>query len=97
MRRRVLRGCRVRVARSFAVEASLRNWMANTAHRRRRGGMAARRARSASSMRLIGFLSVRSPSESSGVIAAFRQGLGESGFVEGQNLAIAFRWAEGRL
>jgi putative tryptophan/tyrosine transport system substrate-binding protein len=29
-------------------------------------------------------------------VAAFRQGLGEAGFVEGQNLAIAFRWAEGR-
>ena len=47
------------------------------------------------SMQVIGFLSSRSPSESSGVVAAFRQGLGESGFVEGQNLAIAFRWAEG--
>jgi putative ABC transport system substrate-binding protein len=46
-------------------------------------------------MPVIGFLSSRSPSESSGVVAAFRQGLGESGFVEGQNLAIAFRWAEG--
>jgi len=43
----------------------------------------------------IGFLSSRSPGESSGVVAAFRQGLGESGFVEGQNLTIAFRWAEG--
>jgi putative ABC transport system substrate-binding protein len=49
----------------------------------------------ASTTPFIGFLSSRSPSESSGVIAAFRQGLGESGFVEGQNLAIAFRWAEG--
>ena len=46
-------------------------------------------------MRTIGFLSSRSPSESSGVVAAFREGLGESGFVEGQNVAIAFRWAEG--
>jgi len=46
-------------------------------------------------MRVIGFLSSRSPSESSGVVAAFRQGLGESGFVEGQNLAIAFSWADG--
>ena len=46
-------------------------------------------------MPVIGFLSSRSPSESSDVVAAFRQGLGESGFVEGQNLAIAFRWAEG--
>jgi putative ABC transport system substrate-binding protein len=47
------------------------------------------------STRVIGFLSSRSPNESSGVVAAFRKGLDESGFVEGQNLAIAFRWAEG--
>jgi putative ABC transport system substrate-binding protein len=46
-------------------------------------------------MPLIGFLSSRSPGESAGVVNAFRQGLRESGFVEGQNLAIAFRWAEG--
>jgi putative tryptophan/tyrosine transport system substrate-binding protein len=45
---------------------------------------------------LIGFLSSRSPGESAGVVAAFRQGLREAGFIEGQNLAIAFRWAEGR-
>jgi putative tryptophan/tyrosine transport system substrate-binding protein len=45
--------------------------------------------------REIGFLSSRSPGESSGVVAAFRQGLSESGFVEGENLTIAFRWAEG--
>jgi ABC-type uncharacterized transport system substrate-binding protein len=45
--------------------------------------------------RTIGFLSSRSPGESSGVVTAFRQGLEESGFVEGQNVAIAFRWAEG--
>jgi putative ABC transport system substrate-binding protein len=47
-------------------------------------------------MPVIGFLSSRSPGESAGLVAAFRQGLGESGFVEGQNLVIAFRWAEGR-
>ena len=35
------------------------------------------------------------PQRSTGVVAAFRQGLGEMGFVEGRNLAIAFRWAEG--
>jgi len=44
----------------------------------------------------IGFLSSRSPDESVGVVAAFREGLNETGFVEGQNLTIAFRWAEGR-
>ena len=46
-------------------------------------------------MPVIGFLSSRSPGDSAGVVAAFRQGLGESGFVEGQNVVIAFRWAEG--
>ena len=44
---------------------------------------------------VIGFLSSRSPGESAGLVTAFRQGLRESGFVEGQNLGIAFRWAEG--
>ena len=44
---------------------------------------------------VIGFLSSRSPGESAALVAAFRQGLRESGFVEGQNLGIAFRWAEG--
>src|SRR5262245_47617492 len=47
-------------------------------------------------MPVIGFLSSRSPGESAGVVAAFRQGLREVGLIEGQNLAIAFRWAEGR-
>jgi putative ABC transport system substrate-binding protein len=47
-------------------------------------------------MPVIGFLSSRSPGESAGVVAAFRHGLGEAGFVEGQNVLIAFRWAEGR-
>jgi putative tryptophan/tyrosine transport system substrate-binding protein len=46
-------------------------------------------------MPVIGFLSSRSPGESASVVAAFREGLRESGFVEGQNLVIAFRWAEG--
>ena len=45
---------------------------------------------------LIGFLSSRAPGESAGVVAAFRDGLREQGFAEGQNLTIAFRWAEGR-
>jgi putative tryptophan/tyrosine transport system substrate-binding protein len=48
-----------------------------------------------SAMPVIGFLSSRSPGESSGVVAAFRRGLSEAGFVEGQNTMIAFRWAEG--
>jgi putative tryptophan/tyrosine transport system substrate-binding protein len=49
-----------------------------------------------SAMPVIGFLSSRSPGESDGVVASFRQGLGEAGFVEGQNVVTAFRWAAGR-
>jgi putative ABC transport system substrate-binding protein len=52
-------------------------------------------ARAQQQVPLIGFLSSRSPGESAGVVAAFRDGLREMGFVEGRNLAIAFRWAEG--
>jgi putative ABC transport system substrate-binding protein len=44
----------------------------------------------------IGFLSSRSPGEAAGVVAAFRQGLREIGFVEGRNLAIDYRWADGQ-
>ena len=46
-------------------------------------------------MSVIGWLSAGSPSLSAGV-AAFREGLNETGYVEGQNLAIEYRWAKGR-
>jgi putative ABC transport system substrate-binding protein len=49
-----------------------------------------------SAMPLIGFLSSRSPGESASVLAAFRQGLNEAGYHEGQNVAIEFHWAEGQ-
>jgi putative ABC transport system substrate-binding protein len=42
----------------------------------------------------IGYLSTRSPGEAKYVTDAFTQGLNESGYVEGRNLAIEFRWAE---
>jgi putative ABC transport system substrate-binding protein len=47
-------------------------------------------------MPVIGYLNSRSPGESAPAVAAFRQGLGETGYVEGQNVAIEFRWAEFR-
>jgi putative ABC transport system substrate-binding protein len=46
-------------------------------------------------MSVIGFVSSRSSGESAVQVAAFREGLSEKGFAEGNNLAIAFRWAEG--
>jgi putative ABC transport system substrate-binding protein len=44
----------------------------------------------------IGFLSTGSPSEADPRLAVFRQGLRELGHVEGRNIAIEYRWAEGR-
>ena len=47
-------------------------------------------------MPVIGWLSSVSPGPSAHFVAAFRQGLGETGYVEGQNVTIEYRWAEGR-
>jgi putative ABC transport system substrate-binding protein len=47
-------------------------------------------------MPVIGFMSGRSPEDSAHLVAAFRQGLGEAGFVEGQNIAIEYRWGLGQ-
>jgi putative ABC transport system substrate-binding protein len=47
-------------------------------------------------MPVIGFLSSRSPGESAPNVAAFHQGLSEASYVEGQKVAIEYRWAEGR-
>jgi putative ABC transport system substrate-binding protein len=47
-------------------------------------------------MPMIGFLSARSSGDSVQLLVAFRQGLKEAGYVEGQNVAIEFRFAEGK-
>jgi putative ABC transport system substrate-binding protein len=46
-------------------------------------------------MPVIGFLSSRSRDGSAQYLAAFAQGLHQTGYVEGQNVAIEYRWAEG--
>jgi putative tryptophan/tyrosine transport system substrate-binding protein len=47
-------------------------------------------------MPVIGFLGSRSPADSAYLVAAFRKGLGEASYVEGQNVTIEFRWARGQ-
>ena len=47
-------------------------------------------------MPVVGFLNVASANGYLPMTAAFRQGLQESGYVDGQNVSIEYRWAEGR-
>ena len=44
---------------------------------------------------VIGYLSSKGTAAEAGIISAIRQGLNERGFVEGKNVAFAYRWAEG--
>jgi putative ABC transport system substrate-binding protein len=46
---------------------------------------------------VIGFLEAKSADTSAHLVAAFRQGLKEAGFVEGQSVAVEFRWTEGHF
>ena len=47
-------------------------------------------------MPVIGFLDAGSPAARTQQVAAFRKGLAEAGYQEGQNVALEFRWAEGQ-
>jgi ABC-type uncharacterized transport system substrate-binding protein len=48
------------------------------------------------SMPVVGFLNSTSPAPWAHLVAAFRRGLGETGYVEDRNVAIEYRWAEGQ-
>jgi len=47
-------------------------------------------------MPVIGYLDAGSAAERTRQVAAFRKGLGEAGYQEGQNVALELRWAEGQ-
>ena len=48
-----------------------------------------------SAMPVVGFLNIGSSRAFSAILAAFHQGLNSSGYIEGRNVAIEYRWADG--
>ena len=64
------------------------------------GGAAAAwpgRGKGAAAMPMIGYLSARWPEDTSHLVAAFLRGLVENGYVDGENVAIEYRWALGQV
>ena len=47
-------------------------------------------------MPVIGFLNSRAPGENPAILAAFLRGLNEAGYVEGRNVTVEYRWADGQ-
>ena len=47
-------------------------------------------------MPIVGFVTGRSPKESARLGAAFRKGLNETGYIEGQNVMVEYHWLEGQ-
>jgi putative ABC transport system substrate-binding protein len=54
-------------------------------------------AHAQSGLPIIGFLGPSAPEKSASRVAGFRQGLGETGFVEGRNVVVEYRWARNNL
>jgi putative ABC transport system substrate-binding protein len=48
-------------------------------------------------MSVVGFVNSGSADTSTGMVAAFRKGLGETGYVEGQNVTVEYHWLEGQF
>ena len=59
--------------------------------------MAARGASAAAAIPVIGFLNSQSPDGFANRLRGFRQGLKETGYIEGENVAIEYRWAENQI
>src|ERR1700746_783244 len=53
-------------------------------------------ARAQRTIQVIGFLNTASPEPYVRLVEAFREGLAETGYVEGKNVAIEYRWADGQ-
>src|SRR5262249_41671102 len=48
-----------------------------------------------SAMPVVGFIHIMSPERGADYVTNFRQGLKKTGFIEGQNVAVEYRWAQG--
>ena len=55
------------------------------------------RAQQRPTLPVIGFVQAGSADTSAGLVAAFRKGLGETGYVEGQNVTVEYHWLEGQF